>query len=88
MTIAVLRVVERCWKEAGLNLEMLPYGCCSTGDCRGMIEAVPNSITLARMIAEHAGGSKIKKAITAFSDKSVSKLNICSLNLFGNPCVP
>ena len=29
LTIAVMRVVERCWSRAGLDLKMLPYGCVS-----------------------------------------------------------
>jgi hypothetical protein len=27
LTIAVMRVVERCWSGAGLDLQMMPYGC-------------------------------------------------------------
>ena len=48
-----------------------------TGDCRGMIEAVPNSITLAQMVAEHARGSKFKAARTVFGDKAIILRWLC-----------
>jgi phosphatidylinositol kinase/protein kinase (PI-3 family) len=42
-----------------------------------MIEAVPNSITLAKMIAEHARGSKFKAARTVFGDKAIMLRWLC-----------
>jgi hypothetical protein len=38
LTIAVMRVVERCWSRAGLDLKMLPYGCVSKLFCAACVK--------------------------------------------------
>ena len=57
----------------------------STGDCRGLIEAVPGSITLAKMIAETAKGSKIKAARTVFKDTGIILRWLAKENCFKVP---
>ncbi|KAF2975370.1 hypothetical protein EK904_003959 [Melospiza melodia maxima] len=47
LTLQILRLMDILWKEAGLNLRMLPYGCLATGDHSGLIEAVSSSETIA-----------------------------------------
>ncbi|EPQ06078.1 Phosphatidylinositol-4,5-bisphosphate 3-kinase catalytic subunit beta isoform [Myotis brandtii] len=47
LTLQMLRLMDLLWKEAGLDLRMLPYGCLATGDRSGLIEIVSNSETIA-----------------------------------------
>ena len=46
--------MDSLWKEIGLDLVMLPYGCNSTGDEQGLIEVVQHSETLASIVAKSA----------------------------------
>uniref|UniRef100_A0A8C2UTR0 phosphatidylinositol-4,5-bisphosphate 3-kinase n=1 Tax=Chinchilla lanigera TaxID=34839 RepID=A0A8C2UTR0_CHILA len=47
LTLQILRLMDSLWKEAGLDLRMLPYGCLATGDRSGLIEVVSTSETIA-----------------------------------------
>ncbi|XP_071607964.1 phosphatidylinositol 4,5-bisphosphate 3-kinase catalytic subunit beta isoform isoform X1 [Heliangelus exortis] len=47
LTLQMLRLMDILWKEAGLDLRILPYGCLATGDHSGLIEAVSSSETIA-----------------------------------------
>ncbi|XP_061492720.1 phosphatidylinositol 4,5-bisphosphate 3-kinase catalytic subunit beta isoform isoform X2 [Rhineura floridana] len=47
LTLQMLRLMDLLWKEAGLDLRMLPYGCLATGDHSGLIEVVSTSETIA-----------------------------------------
>uniref|UniRef100_A0A8C8VG57 Phosphatidylinositol 4,5-bisphosphate 3-kinase catalytic subunit beta isoform n=1 Tax=Pelusios castaneus TaxID=367368 RepID=A0A8C8VG57_9SAUR len=47
LTLQILRLMDILWKEAGLDLRVLPYGCLATGDHSGLIEAVSASETIA-----------------------------------------
>ena len=77
LTLEVVRKMEAMWNSAGLDMRMSPYGVACTGDNHGMIEAVPNSKTVAGLVAEHSGSSgtvlgKISAAFTAVtSDKAI-----------------
>lgn len=69
LTLQVIKSMDRIWKNEGLDLELSPYNCLTTGDCQGMIEVVQNASTLASIIAEkrdHAQGSTAKKLLAAF----------------------
>ncbi|GIQ85281.1 phosphatidylinositol Kinase, partial [Kipferlia bialata] len=66
LTLQLLRIMDMLWQAAGLNLEMRPYACVSTGDMEGMLEIVQNSETTAH-ITRDAGG-----ALGAFSEKPIS----------------
>jgi phosphatidylinositol-4,5-bisphosphate 3-kinase len=56
LTLQMLRLMDKLWKAAGLDLLMSPYACMSTGDMVGMIEVVLNADTLAN-ITKAAGGA-------------------------------
>jgi phosphatidylinositol-4,5-bisphosphate 3-kinase len=53
----MLRIMDKLWKEDGLDLRLNPYGCVATGDELGMIEVVLNASTTASVNKEK-GGSK------------------------------
>ncbi|XP_054839114.1 phosphatidylinositol 4,5-bisphosphate 3-kinase catalytic subunit beta isoform isoform X2 [Eublepharis macularius] len=47
LTLQMLRLMDLLWKEAGLDLRILPYGCLATGDHSGLIEVVSAAETIA-----------------------------------------
>eukprot|EP00697_Spironema_sp_BW2_P006825 gnl/Spiro4/20975_TR10223_c0_g1_i1.p1 gnl/Spiro4/20975_TR10223_c0_g1~~gnl/Spiro4/20975_TR10223_c0_g1_i1.p1 ORF type:complete len:585 (-),score=5.77 gnl/Spiro4/20975_TR10223_c0_g1_i1:8-1564(-) len=56
LTLQMIRIMDRMWKAEGLDLQMNPYGCISTGDGVGFIEVVLNSETTAK-ISKQSGGA-------------------------------
>jgi hypothetical protein len=56
LTLQMIRLMDKLWQRAGLNLELSPYACIATGDQQGMIEIVLNSETVAN-ITKTAGGA-------------------------------
>jgi Phosphatidylinositol 3- and 4-kinase/Phosphoinositide 3-kinase family, accessory domain (PIK domain)/Phosphoinositide 3-kinase C2 len=55
LTLQMMRIMDRIWKQAGLDLPLTPYGCIATGDELGFIEIVLDSQTMANIQAA-AGG--------------------------------
>ena len=51
LTLQILDLMDRLWKEEGLDLHMSAYKCISTGNEIGMLEIVGNSSTLANIVA-------------------------------------
>uniref|UniRef100_A0A7N9AYH9 phosphatidylinositol-4,5-bisphosphate 3-kinase n=1 Tax=Mastacembelus armatus TaxID=205130 RepID=A0A7N9AYH9_9TELE len=49
LTLQMIQLMENLWKKEGLDLRMSPYGCLSTGNKMGLIEAVKNSDTIANI---------------------------------------
>ncbi|CAI9573520.1 unnamed protein product [Staurois parvus] len=47
LALQLLRLMDMLWKEAGLDLRIVPYGCLATGDRCGMIEVVSAAETIA-----------------------------------------
>ncbi|KAL1462919.1 hypothetical protein WDU94_014720 [Cyamophila willieti] len=52
LTLQMIRVMDRLWKKAGLDLRMNPYGCISTDNRVGLIEVVLNAETIANIQKE------------------------------------
>ena len=67
LTLQLLRLMDGLWRNAGLDLQMLPYVCVATGHNTGMIEVVPSATTTADIQVEYGGGAK-----GAFNDQVVS----------------
>jgi len=55
MTLQLLRIMDSFWHKSGLDLRMIPYGCCATGHDLGMIEVVKNSDTTANIQVKYGG---------------------------------
>ncbi|MBN3326200.1 PK3CD kinase, partial [Atractosteus spatula] len=49
LTLQMIQLMDVLWKEEGLDLRMIPYGCLSTGNKTGLIEVVRNSDTIANI---------------------------------------
>lgn len=52
LTLQMLRIMDKLWKNEGLDLRMNPYGCISTEHRVGMIEVVLNAETIANIQKE------------------------------------
>lgn len=46
ITMQILNVMDQLWKREGLNMRMKIYSVLATGDNQGIIEIVPNSVTI------------------------------------------
>ncbi|GMH59411.1 hypothetical protein TL16_g02825 [Triparma laevis f. inornata] len=57
LTLQILRVMDRLWKDEGLDLSLSPYRCCATGVDQGMLEVVQESATLAGITCSGIGDS-------------------------------
>ncbi|XP_032886992.1 phosphatidylinositol 4,5-bisphosphate 3-kinase catalytic subunit beta isoform [Amblyraja radiata] len=49
LALQILHLMDLLWKEAGLDLRVLPYGCLATGDRSGIIQVVSASETIANI---------------------------------------
>ncbi|KAG2518554.1 hypothetical protein JM16_007314 [Phytophthora kernoviae] len=89
LVLQILRVMDDLWREAELDLCLLPYACISTGDEIGMIEVVGDSETLASIIyARHAKSStRIGRKLKAAADALI-KDGVISDWLFKSPGSP
>ncbi|XP_076019539.1 phosphatidylinositol 4,5-bisphosphate 3-kinase catalytic subunit gamma isoform [Genypterus blacodes] len=57
LIIQTLVVMESIWQEMDLDLNLVPYGCISTGHNIGMIEIVRNAATIATVQRSQGGTS-------------------------------
>ncbi|KAM9350290.1 phosphatidylinositol 4,5-bisphosphate 3-kinase catalytic subunit gamma isoform [Symphorus nematophorus] len=55
LVIQTLVVMDSIWQEKSLDLNLVPYGCISTGHNIGMIEIVRNAATIAAVQRNHGG---------------------------------
>ena len=53
VTLQLFRVMNRLWLSEGLDLKMITYGCLPTAPHAGMIELVPDSVTLREIHVQH-----------------------------------
>ncbi|XP_051874225.1 phosphatidylinositol 4,5-bisphosphate 3-kinase catalytic subunit beta isoform isoform X1 [Pristis pectinata] len=49
LALQILHLMDLLWKEAGLDLRIVPYGCLATGDKSGIIQVVSASETIANI---------------------------------------
>ena len=57
LTLQILRIMERRWERAGLDLQLSAYRCVATGNELGFIEVVLNSTTTADITKTYSGGA-------------------------------
>lgn len=67
LTLQMLRIMDRLWRNHGLDMQMSPYGCISTGNEVGFIEVVLNASTTAH-ITRDAGGAKAAFKVEPIND--------------------
>jgi phosphatidylinositol-4,5-bisphosphate 3-kinase len=73
LTLQLIRIMDKLWKQNGMDLKLNPYGCISTGNEVGMIEVVLNSMTTAS-ITRTAGGATAAFREGLFSRHSSTQL--------------
>ncbi|XP_041377444.1 LOW QUALITY PROTEIN: phosphatidylinositol 4,5-bisphosphate 3-kinase catalytic subunit alpha isoform-like [Gigantopelta aegis] len=56
LTLQVIRIMDSIWKNEGLDLKLIPYGCLSTGKSVGLIEIVKKAKTITSI--QKKGGSR------------------------------
>jgi len=61
LTLQIIKIMDKWWKQKGLHLHMNPYNCVSTGDGVGMIEVVLNSATHAEIVHTKGGAKAVYK---------------------------
>ncbi|KAK5863103.1 hypothetical protein PBY51_000158 [Eleginops maclovinus] len=55
LVIQTLVVMDSIWQEKSLDLNLVPYGCISTGNNIGMLEIVRDAATIATVQRSHGG---------------------------------
>ena len=65
LTLQMIGIMEKMWRNENVNLHMLPYGCVATGSGVGMIEVVLNAETVSNIQLSYGGST------AAFKDQPI-----------------
>jgi hypothetical protein len=59
LTLQMIKLMDKLWTAAGMNLGMTPYGVVATGPERGLVEVVLNSETMANINRKAGGAAQV-----------------------------
>ena len=66
MTMQVIKIMDKIWLKAGLDLKVVTFGCTQTGDRKGFVEMVQESETLRKI--------QVEQGLTgSFNERSISE---------------